>query len=84
MKKLKQYLELCKINLSLFSSLSAATGFMLVRSVLTTEIIGTAAGVFLLACGCCALNQYQERRTDALMDRTKPSYTLRQDKTCLH
>ena len=71
MKKLKPYLELCKINLSLFSALSAATGFVLARSVLTTEIIGTAAGVFLLACGSCALNQYQERRTDALMERTK-------------
>ncbi len=71
MKKLKPYPELCKINLSLFSALSAATGFMLARSVLTTEIIGTAAGVFLLACGSCALNQYQERSTDALMDRTK-------------
>jgi protoheme IX farnesyltransferase len=71
MKKFKPYLELCKINLSLFSAFSAATGFVLARSVLTTEIIGTAAGVFLLACGSCALNQYQERRTDALMDRTK-------------
>jgi protoheme IX farnesyltransferase len=71
MIRLKQYIKLCKINLSLFSSLSAVTGFMLVRPALTTEIVSTAAGVFLLACGSCALNQYQERRTDALMDRTK-------------
>ena len=71
MNRLGQYIKLCKINLSLFSALSAATGFMLVRPALTTEIISAAAGVFFLACGSCALNQYQERRTDALMDRTK-------------
>jgi protoheme IX farnesyltransferase len=28
-------------------------------------------GVFLLACGACALNQFQERHTDALMKRTQ-------------
>jgi protoheme IX farnesyltransferase len=71
MSQVKQYLKLCKINLSLFSALSAATGYMLVRSALTIEIVSTSAGVFLLACGSCALNQYQERRIDALMERTK-------------
>jgi len=71
MNRLEQYIKLCKVNLSLFSALSAVTGFMLARSALATEIIGAATGVFLLACGSCALNQYQERRTDALMSRTK-------------
>ena len=71
MKKLKTYLELCKINLSLFSALSAVTGFMLARHSLSADIFIAAAGVFFLACGACALNQYQERSTDALMDRTK-------------
>ena len=30
-----------------------------------------AAGVFLLACGACCLNEWQERRTDGLMLRTQ-------------
>jgi len=81
MKRLEQFIKLCKINLSLFSALSAVTGFMLVRPAPTTEIISAAAGVFFLACGSCALNQYQERRTDALMERTKnrpiPSGSIR-------
>jgi len=70
-QQIKAYLELCKINLSLFSALSAVTGFMLARHSLSADIFITAAGVFFLACGACALNQYQERSTDALMDRTK-------------
>jgi protoheme IX farnesyltransferase len=70
-QQVKAYLELCKINLSLFSALSAVTGLMLAHPSLTAETFEVAAGVFLLACGACALNQYQERRTDALMDRTK-------------
>jgi protoheme IX farnesyltransferase len=44
---------------------------MLARPSLSADIFIVAAGVFFLACGACALNQYQERRTDALMDRTK-------------
>jgi protoheme IX farnesyltransferase len=31
----------------------------------------TSAAAFLLACGSCALNQYQEREVDQWMDRTK-------------
>jgi protoheme IX farnesyltransferase len=71
MNKIKPYLELCKINLSLFSALSAATGYVLAGSGLTGSLEITAAGVLFLACGAAALNQYQEMRTDALMERTK-------------
>jgi protoheme IX farnesyltransferase len=67
----KYYPGLCKINISLFSALSAATGFMLSGSGLNVNFIIMVTGVFLLASGACALNQYQERETDALMDRTK-------------
>ncbi|MBI5057361.1 MAG: protoheme IX farnesyltransferase [Nitrospirae bacterium] len=70
-KSIRTSLELCKITLSFFSALSAATGFILAGTNSTFQIIFTVAGVFFLACGSCALNQYQERRTDALMDRTK-------------
>ncbi len=68
---MKPYLGLCKINLSFFSTLSAATGFILAKTHLTAGIFIPITGVFLLACGSCVLNQYQERITDALMERTK-------------
>ncbi|RJQ42503.1 MAG: protoheme IX farnesyltransferase [Nitrospiraceae bacterium] len=71
MIKIRTYIELCKVTLSFFSALSAATGFMLAGTRLTVDLAITVAGVFLLACGCCAFNQYQERDTDALMERTK-------------
>jgi protoheme IX farnesyltransferase len=71
MLRSRPYLKLCKINLSLFSALSAVTGLILARPALSADLFIVAAGVFLLACGACALNQYQERKTDALMDRTK-------------
>jgi protoheme IX farnesyltransferase len=67
----RTYLELCKLNLSAFSAFSAATGFIVARSGLGSEIIYPLIAVFILAAGACALNQYQERYTDALMDRTK-------------
>jgi protoheme IX farnesyltransferase len=62
--------ELCKVKLSLAVALSAATGFLLSSGQWHEQIIAPVLGVFLLACGCCGLNQIQERKTDALMQRT--------------
>lgn len=70
--RLKHYAALCKIKISLFSTVSAAAGYMLAQKEVSTDIIIPVMGVFLLACGACALNQYQERGTDALMERTMP------------
>ncbi|MBI4697697.1 MAG: protoheme IX farnesyltransferase [Nitrospirae bacterium] len=68
---IKTYLELCRLKLSSFSALSAVTGFMLAAPGLTAKMLHMSAGVYLLACGSSALNQFQERQTDALMQRTK-------------
>ncbi|MBI4681621.1 MAG: protoheme IX farnesyltransferase [Nitrospirae bacterium] len=67
----QSYLTLCKIRISLLSSFSAAVGFMLSTSRVTPLLIPLITGVFFLACGACALNQYQERDLDALMPRTR-------------
>jgi protoheme IX farnesyltransferase len=67
---LSSYRELCKIRIALLSSLSAATGFLLAATELRSEMIILVLGVFLMACGSSALNQYQERETDAAMPRT--------------
>ncbi len=71
MIKIKPYIELCKINLSFFSAFSAATGYVLADSGSAGLFAFTVAGVLFLACGASALNQYQERGIDALMERTK-------------
>jgi protoheme IX farnesyltransferase len=74
-------LELTKFKISLFAALSTFTGFILAHQELSGEIIFPVMGVFLLACGSCALNQYQEREDDRRMERTKdrpiPSGKLR-------
>ncbi|MBI5232982.1 MAG: protoheme IX farnesyltransferase [Deltaproteobacteria bacterium] len=62
---------LCKIRIAVFSTLSAASGFMLAAGRLDWKLIVMMTGVFLLSCGACALNQYQERDIDMLMLRTK-------------
>jgi protoheme IX farnesyltransferase len=70
-QRVKAYLELCKIRISFFSALSSASGFVLASSEFRWEMFVTISGVFLLACGASALNQFQERDVDALMERTR-------------
>lgn len=68
---LKSYGYLCKLRVSMFSAFSAATGFVLAGSPVTAYIIIPVLGVFLLSCGACSLNQFQERTIDAQMKRTR-------------
>jgi protoheme IX farnesyltransferase len=71
LKRLKTYLELCKIKISLSVVFSSVAGFLLASSEPGLKVIILSCGIFFLACGSCALNQYQERDIDALMTRTK-------------
>jgi protoheme IX farnesyltransferase len=64
-------LQLGKIKISLLTTLSAAAGYVLATGKITIQMLVPTAAVFLLACGSCALNQYQEREIDQLMERTK-------------
>jgi len=70
MKNIKPYLVLCRVSISLFATCSALTGYLLTGAVSAGTIAFLAAGVFLLACGASALNQFQERDLDAMMERT--------------
>jgi len=71
MKNIKPYLILCRLPISLVATLSALTGYLLTGSISAIPISYLAAGVFLLACGASAMNQFQERDIDALMERTR-------------
>ncbi len=66
----RSYLGLCKVTISFFAALSAATGLLLANHPLGAALPVLIMGVFLMACGGSALNHYQERTTDALMPRT--------------
>lgn len=72
--------RLFRPRVGLLAMLGAGTGFVLRLSWASPETSGTIswtsawpvlAGAFLLAGGCSALNQYQERAADALMLRTR-------------
>jgi protoheme IX farnesyltransferase len=64
-------LELTKFRISLFSTLSTFAGFILAQRGLSREMIFPVVGVFFIASGSCALNQYQERQNDQRMERTQ-------------
>ena len=64
-------LDLAKIRISLLATLSTATGYLLATGKITIHMLVPTGAVFLLACGSCALNQYQDREIDQLMERTK-------------
>ncbi len=65
------FLHLIKYKLSLAVTLSAATGYILFRRNSDPELLLLITGVFCLAGGSAALNEVQERKTDALMRRTQ-------------
>jgi protoheme IX farnesyltransferase len=63
-------LELSKVRIAVLSTASAVTGWLLAARSFSFEMLPAMAGVFFLASGAGALNQYQERDLDALMHRT--------------
>jgi heme o synthase len=60
-----------KIRISLLATLTAAAGYLLATGQTGVPMLLSTAAVFLLACGSCGLNQYQERTIDATMERTR-------------
>ncbi len=80
MQTVKPYLVLCRMPIAVFASASAFTGAALASPRHFAPALPAVAAVLLLSCGASALNQYQERDLDALMERTRrrplPSGTL--------
>lgn len=71
MNKIKPFLELAKVRITFFVAFSTAVGFIQFAGELSLRIIAPSFGVFILACGSSAINHFQEKKTDALMERTK-------------
>lgn len=70
MTQIRMVLELGKYKISLLVSLSTLTGYVLAGGTFSFYLFLPVGGIFLLALGSGALNQYQERQKDALMPRT--------------
>lgn len=70
-KYLKLYMELAKVRITFAVTFTTFVGYYMVDGVVDGTLWWTLLGLFLLASGSAALNQYQEHHLDAKMDRTK-------------
>jgi len=67
---MNKYLKLGKFTIALPVALTGFLGYFMARPSLDLFALYTVLGIFLLALGSGALNQIQERHTDARMKRT--------------
>lgn len=70
MSRIRMVLELGKYRIALLVALSTLTGYVLAGGSISIHLIIPVTGIYFLALGSGALNQYQEREKDALMPRT--------------
>lgn len=64
-------MELSKVRITFAVALTTFVGYLLKSGSIDSTLWATVGGLFLLACGSAALNQYQEHDTDAKMKRTQ-------------
>lgn len=64
-------LELTKFRITIFVTITTMFGYIAATNSIDTGMILPIIGILFLACGSAALNHFQERNSDALMDRTK-------------
>jgi heme o synthase len=69
--KINILFELTKIRITSFVTVTTAFGFLCAADEVSAKIIAPVFGILFLACGSAVINHFQERETDALMDRTK-------------
>jgi heme o synthase len=71
MNSLRVFLELSKAKITFAVALTTITGYLLGGGSFDAGLILPTIGIFLLACGSSAINHYQERHQDAIMERTR-------------
>lgn len=67
---MNKYLKLGKFTISLPVALTGFLGYFMAQPSLDLHALYTVSGIFLLSSGSSAINQIQERHTDAKMSRT--------------
>lgn len=64
-------LELSKVKITIAVAFTTITGYILALNSYDTGFILPTLGIFLLACGSSVINHLQEKKTDAIMTRTR-------------
>ena len=64
-------MEITKFRITIFVTLTTLFGYIAATNSLNAGAVLPILGILLLACGSAAYNHYQERNSDALMERTK-------------
>ncbi|MBI5660918.1 MAG: protoheme IX farnesyltransferase [Ignavibacterium album] len=70
-EKIKIISELSKIRITFFVMVTTGFGYIAAAEMFDLNFLLVLLGVLFLACGSASLNHYQERFTDALMERTR-------------
>ncbi len=70
-ERLKLAAELMKLRITSFVTLTTMFGFICFTGKITGGIVGPVLGILLLSSGSAVFNHLQERKTDALMKRTR-------------
>lgn len=68
---LRIFTDLIKFRITALVSFTTGLGYILAAGEIQFTLFFVIAGIFLLAAASSALNHWQERNTDALMERTK-------------
>jgi protoheme IX farnesyltransferase len=71
MNRLQIFLELSKVKITFAVALTTITGYFLAGGTFHPDLFMATGGIFLLACGSSAINHFQEREKDAMMERTR-------------
>lgn len=69
--KIKIFTEITKLKITIFVTVTTVFGYIAYSGDVSAEMLLPVIGILFLACGSAALNHYQERNTDQLMERTK-------------
>jgi protoheme IX farnesyltransferase len=81
-KYINIFIELGKVRITLFVAISTSAGYILASGNIAWQMMLPSLGVFILACSSSAINHFQERKTDGMMNRTKmrplPSGSLKE------
>ena len=67
---MKDWLTLLKLRITVASTVTTAVGYVMARGQFDLNMVPVMLGILLQACGAAALNQVQDAKLDALMDRT--------------
>jgi protoheme IX farnesyltransferase len=71
MSRVRDFMRLVKLPISLMNAVATVAGYALCTSTVEPALILSSLSVGLLACGCAALNNYQDRKMDACFPRTR-------------